>query len=176
LVTLVTKLRWNQRKYIFSSSPKWRIKIVHKQTYSVMTCVKSFYSNNPNWNVKLQIDRGQITLKPAKMNSFHIRRNCLEREDQQHVDRGSMQMAQHHVIYSRKKRKQWFHSLRLRSHSFNASTIKWLLTLFAANPSPCRPNGLVFFSFLYVVPAFARLQLLIFPPLRWARPSPTPSL
>jgi hypothetical protein len=88
-----------------------------------------------------------------------------------------MQMVQHHVIYTPERKENSGHNQNACDHThINASTIKWLLILFSADPPPSHPHGLDFFFFLHVVPAFAGLQMLILLPLSWAGSSPTLSL
>ncbi len=94
------------------------------------------------------------------------------------VNRGPMQMVQHHVIYS-PERKNNSHDHDTCNHTHTKHKyciIKCLPTLFTADPLSLCPNGLFFFFFLHVVPVFAGLHLPFLLPLRWAGPSLAPSL
>jgi hypothetical protein len=53
------------------------------------------------------------------------------RNDQQHVDRGSMEMVRHHVIYSPDRKENSGQNQNTCNHThIKYNAIKWLLTLF----------------------------------------------
>jgi hypothetical protein len=96
------------------------------------------------------------------------------------VDRGPMQMVQHHVINSpERQKKNNIHNKDTCNHTYiNTSIIKRLVTLFAADSPSSRPNGLFFFFFffLHAVPGLCWASTA-YPPFSqagWARPCPPP--
>jgi hypothetical protein len=91
---------------------------------------------------------------------------------QQRIDRGSMQMVEHQVIYSLERKKQWSHNEYYKWLLFKSYVKQWqyLLSLLAADPPSSSPKWISLCLFSWFPLISSRFQLTLFTRTGRARP------